>query len=177
MLTTAQRVDPQKEIEAAYQIVKLHAAVDGAFVEPLMRHWFEAAWAICADFTDFIYPPQQISETVPVDENTGQVRLSHEPSGPVKVFSGARYIMTLPKDSRVFGGPIPSPMDLCCFCNLMVQYQVGEEGECGRVPASFVQAVARVFAYIVENRGDVEMDPQILSKSGAIAFLDVVYIL
>jgi hypothetical protein len=177
MLNTAVKVDPQKEIDAAYQIVKLHAATDGAFHETLMRHWFEAAWAACADFTGFIYPPQQVRESVMCDEFTGQIKLSGEPSGPVKIYAGAQYIGTLPGNARVFGGSAPSPMDLCCYCNLMVEYQVGEAGECGRVPASFVQAVARVFAYICENRGDVEMDPQILSKSGAIAFLDVVYIL
>jgi len=34
-----------------------------------------------------------------------------------------------------------------------------------------VQAVLRLFTYMCENRGDVEMDPEILSTSGANAFL------
>lgn len=177
MLNTLTRSDPAKEIETAYQIAKLHAATDGAFDEQLMRHWFDAAWETCADFSGFIYPVQTISEPVFPDAERGVVKLSHEPTGPVKVYSGSKYIMTLPANSWVFGGDIPSPMDLCCLCNLTVSYQIGEEGECGRVPASFVQAVARLFAYIVENRGDVEMDPNVLMKSGAIEFLHVTYVL
>ena len=176
MLNTA-ATNAQTQIDAAYQIAKLHAATDGAFNEALMRHWFDAAWEICAEFSSFVYPPQQVREVVTPDEYTGQIKLSYEPSSPVTIYSGSRLIGTLPANARVFGGSAPSPLDLCCYCNLTVSYTVGTEGECGRVPASFVQAVARVFAYIVENRGDVEKDPYILSKSGAIAFLDVVYIL
>lgn len=165
-----------KEIDAAYQIAKLHAATDGAFDERLMRHWFDAAWEVCADFSNFIYPPQQVREVVTPHPETGEIKLSHEPSGPVQIYSGARFIGTLPANSWAFGGTLPSRLDLCCLCDLTVIYTVGEEGECGRIPATFVQAVARVFAYLAENRGDVERDPFILSKSGAMAFLDVDFV-
>jgi hypothetical protein len=47
------------------------------------------------------------------------------------------------------------------------------------VPPRLVQAVARLFAYICETRGDVELDDQVLKKCGAFRFLgpDLTYAL
>jgi hypothetical protein len=56
-------------------------------------------------------------------------------------------------------------------------YTYGDVG-CSISPR-FVQAVARLFTYIAENRSGVELNEQILKKSGAFAFLgpDLTYAL
>jgi hypothetical protein len=72
-------------------------------------------------------------------------------------------------------GPCP---DLCCYRgDVTAAYTYGSD-TCAASPR-FVQAVARLFAYICENRDDVELDDQALKKCGAFRFLgfDLTYAL
>jgi hypothetical protein len=165
----------EKQFLDAYEICKLQASADGAFPEVLMEHWFRASWDLCASMIGFVYPPQQITETV-VIRSDGSFRLSHEPSSEVKLYHGATLVMTLPPSLQRSGSPMCEP-SLCCYCDLRAIYTIGEE-TCEMSPR-FVQAVARLFTYIVENRGDVELDDQVLGKSGAKAWLgpDLEYVL
>jgi hypothetical protein len=173
--------------ESAYQIAVLQAAVDGAIDERLLRQWFEAAWELCAAMIGFEFPQRTEQEQVEVSPR-GTVRLSRRPSGPVKLYAGGTLVATLPPSSALIGNPrLPNPYtgigeragewnlvcstSLCCYCNLVAIYPVGSSDPCTGMPATFLQAVARLFAYMCENRGDVEMDESILSKSGAKAFL------
>jgi len=39
------------------------------------------------------------------------------------------------------------------------------------VPPGFLQAVARVFTFLCENRGDTGQDPNLLYRCGAMTFL------
>lgn len=176
-----------QQFESAYQIAILQAAVDGAIDERLLRHWFEAAWELCAQMIGFEFPQRTEQEQVEVSSR-GTVRLSQRPSGPVKLYAGGSLVATLPPTSALIGNPrLPNPYtgigersggwniicqpSLCCYCDLVAIYPVGSSDPCTAMPATFVQAVARVFSYICENRGEVEMDESILSKSGAKAFL------
>jgi hypothetical protein len=152
------------QYDKAYQICVLQASVDGAFDELLLRHWFEAAWMHCAEMVGLVYPAQQIKEPIIIDD-FGNFRLSYEPSSEVRIYDGYTLVMVLPP-SLLRSRCDPA---LCCFCNLTAQYTVGQD-VC-ELPPSFVQAVARLFTYMVENRGDVEMDENVLSKCGALAFL------
>lgn len=167
----ADRADPRLE---AYALCKAHAAVDSAFSEALTLQWFNAAWDLCADHAGFVFPPQEIREPVEIDPRTGTIKLSHEPSGPVQFFAGGRLVATLAPNSSCFGPErdrlcCPS---LCCYCgNLRAVYTFGAEFGCDGVPAWFVQAVAQVFAFIAENRGDTQREPDLLRRSGAISFL------
>jgi hypothetical protein len=166
--------------ESAYEIAKLHAAIDGAFDERLTRHWFEAAWETCASAVGMV-PPGQITETVNVDA-WGNVKLSGKPTSSVKLHANGALVMVLPPNAPVFSGSryLPNPYErndvdicmpaLCCLAGcLQAVYSVGQQ-DCG-YPPSFVQAVARLFAYMVENRGDVKIDDQVLTNSGAKGFL------
>ena len=163
----------QDQINQAYEVCKAQAAVDGAFPESLMRHWFEASWDLCAGMVGLIFPPQEISELIVID-HCGNFSLSHQPAGEVRIFAGYRLIMVLPpslKRSRCDPG-------LCCFCHLSARYMIGALDPCAPIPPRFVQAVARLFTYIAENRGDTELDDQILGKCGALRFLsdDLTYV-
>ena len=184
-------------IETAYQIAKLQASVDGVFDDTLMRHWFNAAWELCAAMVGMSpYGVGHVQESVAVDHQ-GRVRLSGKPSGPVRLYAGGRLVAVLPPSARQFnasnqmfnpfddnsdGTSIACSPSLCCYCDLMASYDVGHADPCGGIPpgsSRFVQAVARLFAYICENRGDVEMDGEVLTKSGAKAFLapDLTYVM
>jgi len=176
-------------IDDAFELAKLQAATDGAIDERLLRHWFEAAWALCAAAIGLTYPERNLTETVEVQGN-GTVRLSRTPSGPVRLYSCGVLVETLPATSPLIvnNAPnLPNPYQgfgefssgqsvlclpsLCCHCDLTAVYPVGSSDPCGEQDATFVQAVLRLFTYMCENRGDVEMNPEILSTSGANAFL------
>lgn len=150
-------------IEAAFEICKLQAANDGAFDEGWLRHVFAAAWSKCADMIG-LEPPQEITEPICIDDR-GTFTLSHRPTGPVQIFDGYQLIAVLPPSLKA-DACTPA---LCCLCHPRAVYMAGS-ASC-ELPPGFVQAVARVFAYILANRGDAEMDPNILSRSGAKAFL------
>jgi hypothetical protein len=60
--------------------------------------------------------------------------------------------------------------DLCCYCGDVIAVYAYGDSSCNISPR-FLQAVARLFTYIAENRGDVELNEQSLKKSGAFAFL------
>lgn len=171
-------------IEQAYEIAKLHAATDGHFDERLTRHWFNAAWEICADAVGFIYPGRQVTETVPVLPN-GTVQLSGRPSGEVRLYANGMLVAVLPPNAPELSGHknLPNPyaheeqsltcsVSLCCYCSLVAVYDVGSNaGPCAEISPAFVQAVCQLFAYICENRGDTKLDDQILTRSGAKGFL------
>lgn len=175
--------------EAAFEIARLQAATDGAINERLLRQWFDAAWELCSAMIGLDYPAGTMTESVEVGPR-GTVRLSRRPAGPVKLFSCGQPVATLPPSSLLIASNqpnLPNPYtgigegrgdwlltcstSLCCYCDLTAVYPVGDSDPCSAMPASFVQAVARVFAYMCENRGDVEMDESILSKCGAKVFL------
>jgi hypothetical protein len=80
----ADSADPLADV---YALCKLQASVDGAFPDALMRHWFDAAWDLCAVMIDFHYPPQQTRETVHQRLN-GTIRLLHTPTSDVKFYVG-----------------------------------------------------------------------------------------
>jgi len=159
---------PQDQIEAAYRICKLQAAAEGTFDETLMRHWFSSAWDLCAQMIG-LEPPQEIKEPICIDDNGG-FTLSRRPTSDVEIFDGYTLIAVLPRTlERTRCDPA-----LCCLCHPYARYMIGAE-TC-EVPERFIQAVARVFAYIVENRGDsllpgTSTPGQILTESGAIGFL------
>jgi len=179
----ADSTDAADPVVAAYEIAKLQAATDGAFDEKLLRHWFEAAWDLCAAMVGLVFPPLPVDEMVTVAPD-GAILLSAPPAGDVRFFSGPNLVAVLPPNSPCFG-PRPGGLfddesgvglrcpDLCCFCNVRAIYTTdgGLGIECDEVPPWFVQAVARLFVYIAENRGDTEMDERVLAKCGAKAFL------
>ena len=164
--------------EQTYAFCKEHAMVEGAFSERLTRQWFNAAWALCAEHIGFIYPARTITEMVPVNQEYGTIALSYRPSSPVTLKDGYRVVTILPPNAPCITGEGGCP-EVCCFCWLHATYTVGEDLGCDGVPPRFVQAVAQLFAYIVENRGDTAMQPYLLYQSGAHAFLapEVTYVL
>lgn len=163
----------QNQIDLAFEICKMQASTDDAFPDALLRHWFEAAWDLCAAMVGLVYPPREVSDRIVLDHH-GNFALSHKPSGDVRIYAGYTLIAILPP-SLVRTRCDPS---LCCFCNLTARYMVGTDDPCGAISPRFVQAVARLFTFMVENRGDVQMDDQILGKSGALRFLspDLLYV-
>lgn len=163
-----------KQFLEAYEICKLQAAADGAFSEPLMQHWFKAAWDLCAGMIGHVYPPQQITERVTI-LSSGSFRLSHQPTSDVRLYAGATLVAVLPPSLQMSDRWLCRP-SLCCYCDLLAQYDIGEE-TC-EISPRFLQAVARLFAYMVENRGDVELDREVLAKCGALAWLgpDLTYV-
>jgi len=179
----ADDLDPADPIVAAYEIAKLQAATDGAFDERLTRHWFEASWDLCAAMVGLVFPPLPIDEVVTVAPD-GSILLSHQPMGDVRFYSGPNLVAVLPPNSPCFW-PRPGSLfddetgcglncpDLCCYCNVRAIYTGGGDiaVDCDEIPPWFVQAVARLFTYVCENRGDTEMDEHVLAKSGAKAFL------
>jgi len=166
-------------LEQAYEIAKLHAAVDGAFDERLLEHWFDAAWDACAAMVGITYPEERIQEPVSVAAD-GSLTLSHEPTSNVRFIAGGRLIAELPPNSPCFlprtdlddelGTCRMCCPSLCCHCNLVASYTTGLSA-CEEIPSWFVQAVARLFTYIAENRGDTEMNEAVIAKCGAKAFL------
>jgi len=156
----------EQQVESAYAICKWQAATDGAFPDDLTKHWFEAAWQKCAEMVGLIFPPLEVKEPIRLDR-WGRFWLTHRPSSEVKIFAGYTLIAILPPSlQRSHCDP-----SLCCHCNLMAHYLVGSTDPCHVITPSFVQAVARLFTYLVENRGDVPMDDDVLSKCGAMTFL------
>jgi hypothetical protein len=138
---------------------------------------------------DFQYPPRQTREVVH-QRSDGSIRLLHSPTSEVKFYAGPDLVAVLPPnspcfeygrarersatDDLIFGTDLREGCnrcpDLCCYCgDVIAVYTYGDAG-CTISPR-FVQAVARLFTYIAENRGDVELDDQVLKKSGAFAFL------
>lgn len=156
--------------DQAYAIAKEQANVNGEFSDTLTRSWFDAAWDLCAQMTGFVWPPVEIRELVTIRDD-GSFRLSYRPSSAVSLYSGYLLVATLPR-SLERSRCMPA---LCCYCNLQARYWVGEDA-C-TLPPRFVQAVSRVFAFLVNHRGD-DGDEHILAKSGAMSFLspDVAYV-
>ena len=160
-----------EQIANAYAICKMQASVDGAFAEPLLQHKFAAAWELCAAMVD-MEPAQEIMEKICIDE-CGNFRLSRQPTSDVQIYDRYTLVATFPPSlQRSRCDPA-----LCCYCNLTAKYMIGES-RCD-IPSRFIQAVARLFDYMIENAGDTELDPQILGKCGALAFLspDLTYVL
>jgi hypothetical protein len=159
-------------IDQAFELAKKQAAIDGAFDDDILRHWFEAAWDTCAGMVGFNFPAREISEPIVVRRD-GSFTLSYRPSSAVKIYEGATLVMTLPASlERSRCDPA-----LCCFCWLTAHYWTGEDA-CAISPR-FLQAVFRLFTYIAENRGDATLDEHVLKTCGAFAFLapDVTYLL
>jgi len=156
----------QDQIDAAFALCKLQAATDEAFPDELLRHWFSAAWDLCAEMVGLVFPALAIVEPICIDE-CGNFTLRHQPSSDVKIFDGYTLLMVLPPSLR------RSRCDpsLCCYCNLSAHYTVGNDAPCDEIPPRFIQAVARLFTYMVENRGDTELDDEILARCGALRFL------
>lgn len=155
------------DIEQMYELAKMQAQTDGAFSEELTRAWFDAAFDICAEMIGFS-PAQQIREPLFIDLQ-GNFVLSHRPSSTVEIFEGYKLITILPR-------PLDRKISccatyLCCLCHPYARYTVGQEVGCGGFSPRFVQAVCRVFTYILENRGDSELDREVLAKCGALTFL------
>jgi hypothetical protein len=165
--------DEQDQIARIYALCKMQAVTDGAVDEPLLQHWFEAAFDLCAEEIGLIFPAQEIAEPIALDHR-GSFHLSHQPSSEVRIFAGYTLLMVLPPSlERSWCDP-----SLCCHCNLTAHYTVGRDLACSRFPPRFVQAVCRVFTYLVSNRGEMPLDKAILGSSGALAFLspDVLYV-
>jgi len=157
----------QADLASAFEICKAQAAVDGAFSEALLKHWFQASWDQCAEMVGLIWPPQDITERITIRRD-GSFRLSYQPSSEVKIYDGATLLLTLPPSLE--RSPCdPFLCECCTCCGLTAHYRTG--GEFCEVPPRFVQAVARLFTYMVENRGDTPQDEHLLYKCGAWAFL------
>lgn len=162
-------------IEQLYELCKLQAQTDGAFAEPLMRAWFAAALELCSDMAGLVYPARQIRESLTMNWRGAYV-LSERPSGPVEIFDGYKLITVIPRPLDRSISCLPA---LCCLCHPYARYTVGQDLPCGAFSPRFGQAVARLFAYIVENRGDSELDREVLAKCGALTFLgpDLQYVM
>lgn len=163
----------QDQIAEAFALCKLQAASDGAFPDELLKHWFEAAWSLCAGMVEMVFPAQQIVEPIQIDHR-GRFGLSHQPAGDVRIFDGYTLLAVLPPNlQRTWCDP-----SFCCRCNLTAHYTIGTDDPCEAISPRFIQAVARVFTYLVQNRGDVPLDPDILTKSGAMLFLssEILYV-
>lgn len=149
-----------------YELCKLHAATDGSFSEVLLRHYYEVALERCYKFLGWELCFRTITELVTV-AGDGSIKLSHRSSSDVRLTSGATFIGVVPRpEGRLL---LPGHMDWCCYCAITASYQVGKD-PCD-IDASFKQAVCRVFAYLIENRGDAEAGGQLMTRSGAIGFL------
>lgn len=172
MLNDQQQID---QIEEAFELCKLQAATDDAFDEKLLRFWFRSAWDLCAAMSGWI-PRQEIEERIIIDDRGG-FQLSYQPTSDVRIYSNYKLVAVIPPSLKM----APCDPGLCCFCDLIAKYTIGT-GEPCEIPPRFLQAVARLFAYMVENRGDAETvglsQLGILQKSGALWFLpDVTYVL
>lgn len=161
-MSAAQQTE-RDEIAHAYAICKAQASVDGAFDEILLQHWFEAAWDICASMVD-LTPEQDIIEPICIRDD-GSFTLRYRPTSEVKIYDGYTLVTTLPRS--LIRDRCQPP--LCCLCHPKAHYRIGNFS-C-QLPPRFIQAVARVFAFICENRGDTQLDPATLGKCGALTFL------
>jgi len=158
----------------AFALCKLQAAVDDAFPDEVLRHWFEAAWDLCAEMIGLVFPAVSFVEPIRLDSE-GRFTLSHRPSSEVRIYAGYTLVVILPPSLE----RSHCDRSLCCHCNLTAHYTVGSDDPCAALPPRFIQAVARLFTYMVENRGDVPLDDQVLGKCGALRFLspDLTYVL
>lgn len=162
----------------AFEICKLQASADGAFPDVLLEHWFKASWDLCVSMVGYVGPAQAITEKVIIRQD-GSFRLSHRPTSEIKLYNGATLVAVFPPSLEMSDRWLCRP-SLCCYCDLIAQYRIGDDDPCkDEMSPRFVQAVARLFTYICENRGDVELDDQVLGKCGAKAFLgaDLAYVL
>jgi len=155
-------------ISEAFELAKLQAATDGAFDERLLRFWFESAWEQCAAMVGFVWPPQEIRERIVIRAD-GSFRLSYRPSSEVRIYEGANLVMTLPR-SLERSHCDPALCECCTCCGYTAHYWVGDQNLC-QFPVGFVQAVARLFTFMVENRGDIQQDDRIMARCGALPFL------
>lgn len=172
-----------------FEICKLHASTDGAFDDKLTVHWFQAAFDLCADFAGLIYPPRKIRESVVMDYR-GRIHLSHPPSSKVQFVRGPNLVAELPPDSPCLQGapnncgyysdPLiwgydrsccPAALCECMGSPITAIYWTGSIDCNDEFPAMFVQAVARVFAFICENRGDTQLNELTLQRCNAMTFL------
>lgn len=188
-------------LERAFQFCKLNASIDDAFPDDMTRVWFMGCFELCAAMCGLVWPPRTIQERTMMD-GRGHIHLSFPPSSPVQFFRGPFLIATVPADSPclIGGGQIPNcdydPIDIfprprtCCppeLCDcwgtpLVAKYTAGPRDACttldargnriATLPASFVMAVARAFAFVCENRGDTPMDANMLSICNALTFLN-----
>lgn len=162
---------PPQQLQSAFDFCKANASIDGAFSDELLKHYFNAAWQLCAAMVGF-EPPGEVQERIQIDVN-GFFQLSRRPTGPVEVFAGYTRVAVL---NPPFLGMGPCDPSLCCFCDLMVRYPVGS-ATC-EISPTFMLAVAKVFAHLIEHRGDDDMDDRILTRSGAMSFLaNITYVL
>ena len=161
------RSTPQED--SLFELCKLQAATAGAFSETLLQHFYKAAFQHCAKFVGWSSPVEQVREQVSV-RGDGSIQLSKRPSGEVLLMAGAQVIDRLPRpETRVLD---PKHRAWCCHCFLQASYTVGFDlcnVDC--LPEDFKQAVCRVFAYLVENRGESPQDGQLMRRSGAIDWL------
>lgn len=157
--------------DSLFELCKLQAITDGAFPEPILRHFYEAALQRCAKFVGWTHPSRQVRETVAVSGD-GSILLSEFPSGEVTLMAGAQVIDRLPKPEmrRI----TPGHRAWCCHCYLQATYQVGVDlCDVSCLPADFKQAVCRVFAYLVENRGESVQDSSMSSRSDSVQSRDI----
>jgi hypothetical protein len=165
--------DEVDQVERAFELCKLQASADGAFDEGLMRQWFDSAWALCAAMVN-LTPPTPIEEKIIINPENGSFFLSHVPTPgtDVEVYDKYQLVATIP--ASLIRQPCAN---LCCLCDPWVKYMTGQQS-C-EVSPTFIMAVMRLFAYMVENRGDSELDREVLAKCGALTFLspDLCYVL
>src|SRR5262245_48376059 len=159
------------QIDDAFEFCKEYASADGAFDDGMLRLMFSAAWDLCAQMVGHD-PPRQVEEVFSLRDD-GSFVLSYTPTSEVRIYAGYQLLAVLPPSlerSRC-------DRSLCCHCRLVAKYTTGKD-EC-EYSSRFIQAVARLFAYMIENRGDSELDDQVLAKCGALAFLrpDLTFVL
>lgn len=148
----------------AYRLAKQHANVSLNFADDLTWFWYEAALERCADYVGWLIGERDVAEVVEIKPD-GLIRLSLQPSSDVEFWSGPSRIAVEPATGRY----VKATSILCCQCCLSARYTAGID-VC-ELPASFLMGVARLFVYIAENRGEVEMDENVLGRSGAKSFL------
>jgi len=155
--------------DSLFELCKLQAATAGAFSETLLQHFYKSALQRCAKFVGWSSPVQQMNERVVV-AGDGTIKLSHIPSSDVLLMSGAQVVERVPQPAgRLLE---PGHRAWCCHCHLQASYTTGRDlcnTDC--LPEDFKQAVCRVFAYLVENRGEEDQGRQLMTRSGAIDWL------
>lgn len=157
--------------DSLFELCKLQAATAGAFSEVLLRHFYETALQRCAKFIGWESPARQIRETVAVSGD-GSIQLSEFPSSEVTLMAGAQVIDRLPKPER--RRLEPGHRAWCCHYYLQAIYTVGVDlCDVDCLPADFKQAVCRVFAYLVENRGESVQDSATSSRSDVVQSRDI----
>lgn len=156
-----------------FALCKLQAATDGAFPEALLAHFYQVALTHCARYVGWgDGRVEQVRERVQADPFNGSLTLTRRPDTEVLLTSGPQFVAVIPKE-QVHGRMIDGCGEWCCYCWLTASYSVGRDicDPCCRGP-EFDQAVMRVFAFLVEHRGDETAGGnEIVSRSGAITFL------